>query len=188
MEMIPPKPVITTHIENIPEEMKDKRQWIIWEWGDYDSKKMKYGKKPTSDFTKWSTDKSKWLTFDEAIKQIDDTKGLGFILLDSNLTCLDIDELQGGQSQELNNILTNINSFTETSIYKRGLHIIFNGNYGEGKRSDIKGCDHIEWWDGSSKRWIAITGDIDAYPNLSTPDDPNGDSSGPVPILYQNSY
>jgi hypothetical protein len=155
--------------DNIPQEMRDYRQWIVWRYEDRE------GTKPTkvpycigTGYMASSTDPSTWSTFDDAVRAL--TKGydgIGFVLSDNDPYCfIDLDDpyeknKQGGMKhnnpQEILdrqlNVFNVFNSYAEKSPSGKGLHIIVRGKVPSGRKRAA-----IEVY--SSERYMTMTGDV----------------------------
>jgi hypothetical protein len=152
------KPPIKVDFDKVPTTLKNEKRWFNWTHGDYDPKRQKWGKIPT--ITKWE-DPGNWKTFDDAKKVCEMTEGsygLAFCLAGSDYIFVDIDGIT--KQDTILPIINKISSYTERSIYGKGLHIIFEGSRDEflNNKFDFDGCDHIEVYNGNDTRWIAITG------------------------------
>lgn len=159
----PTKPKIETKFDNIADKLKEENKWFNWEYGDYDAKKNKFAKKPCARFYD-TYNPDKWLSFESAKNNCissEGREGMAFVLKDSDYIFVDIDGID--ITKDNGNILEIVNkiaSYTERSIYGKGLHIIFEGSALDFPRTviNVEGCDHIEVYNGKDKRWFAITG------------------------------
>jgi primase-polymerase (primpol)-like protein len=142
---------------NIPEELKQYPQWVLWKFiyrnGKWTKPPFKINGKMAS-----HTDPNTWASYDEIITAYNNTKdefdGIGFVLTkDDPFTCIDIDHcLQDkdllGYAQEL---VSEFNSYTERSPSGDGLHI-----WVKGELSDALKKPEIEMYD--TRRYITVTG------------------------------
>jgi hypothetical protein len=157
----------TFYPENIPQEMKDNPQWVLWksEKRDGNLTKVPYqvnGKK--ADITKSDT----WTTYERAFTGYDLSiyAGLGFVLTrDTYFVVVDFDHVRqdciypvdGSTSKEWNEgvftEIQNFNSYAEISQSGEGAHVFCKGNI----VADGKKKGNVEMY--CNKRFFAITGD-----------------------------
>ena len=76
------KPTYTPHFNNIPSFLRERKQWIIWNYV-WKSKKKKWDKPPHSPHNGYAcdlTDPDHWVTFDQAIESMRrfNADGIGF--------------------------------------------------------------------------------------------------------------
>jgi len=165
------KPPIKVDFDSVPATLKNDNRWFNWTHGEYDPKRQKWGKVPT--ITRWE-DPANWKTFDEAKKVCELTEGsygLAFCLAGSDYIFVDIDGIV--KQDTILPIINKISSYTERSIYGKGLHIIFEGSSDEfpTNKFEFEGCDHIEVYNGADTRWIAITGNYSNSFDVVQPSD-----------------
>lgn len=147
-------------IDNIPQEMRNFPQWVVWRYEDTDSKKpTKVPYSPRTGTLASVTDPSTWATFDEvcnALKQSNWYSGAGFVLTDDDpFAFIDLDDPKGDQAafdRQLK-IYHEFNSYAERSPSGQGLHIIVKGKLDSGRRRSF-----IEVY--SSARYMTMTGDV----------------------------
>jgi len=147
-------------IENIPQEMRIFRQWVVWRYEDTD------GPKPTK--VPYSalngrlasvTDPATWASFDEAAHCLTKSgmyNGLGFVLTEADpFAFIDLDDTKGDAAalDRQVKIYNEFDSYAERSPSGNGLHIIVKGSLPSGRRRS-----HIEVY--SSARYMTMTGDI----------------------------
>ncbi len=161
-------------IENIPKELKLRKQWVVWCYETIiidteEDAKRKPGKIPIKPLTEINTsvsDPSTWGTFEEALEDLVKNvgnyprrDGLGYVFTRDDPyqgTDLDdcIDPRKGTIDSQALDIIHTINSYTERSKSKKGFHIITKAKLpSEGRR---KG--KTEMYD--SGRFFAFTGDV----------------------------
>lgn len=137
-----------TIIENIPQELKNLKQWVCWVGSDKIPKNAY-----TGGYAK-SNDSTTWSTFEEAIKGCKKYRfdGLGFMFANGYFG-VDLDNC-------LNNIdfcdefVESLQSYTEFSKSGKGIHIICKGELPEGARRK----DNVEMY--STGRYFICTGKI----------------------------
>lgn len=145
--------------QNIPNEMREYPQWVMWRYEDTDSKKPT--KVPYSARTGQLasvTDGQTWATFDECVHAMNSGwyAGIGFVLTDNDpYAFIDLDDTKGDQTalDRQIKIYNEFDSYAERSPSGSGLHIIIKGAIPSGKRRS-----QIEIY--SSLRYMTMTGDI----------------------------
>ena len=147
-------------LNNIPQEMRIFRQWVVWRYEDTD------GPKPTK--VPYSalngrlasvTDPNTWASFDEAAHALTNSgmySGIGFVLTEADpFAFIDLDDTKGDQTalDRQVKIFNEFDSYAERSPSGSGLHIIVKGALPSGRRRSF-----IEVY--SSARYMTMTGDI----------------------------
>lgn len=143
-------------IANIPKEMKEHDQWVLWKL-EKDNKKVPYaitGRKAST------TDRSTWSGFTttvEALKENKGYSGMGFVFSKDDPLCfIDLDHCisdDGEFSALAENILgAFVDTYTEISQSGTGIHIICNASIPKSVKSK-----EVEIYNHS--RYCAITGD-----------------------------
>jgi len=152
--------------ENIPQELKAQRRWVCFKAMIRNGKKTKIPVSPLSKETLLgapSNDSSTWSDFDQAVRFCADRgmDGLGFELGEGGMFALDIsnepDEkgnmMPQAEFQEMaNDFVKTMNSYTEWSVSKNGIHIICYGSLPK----NLKKIRNVEVYD--SLRFFAMTG------------------------------
>ena len=167
------KPVMLAPIYgNIPQEMRERRQWINW--------KLSRNPKPTGkQWTKIPLDPKTrhkaattrditWADFDPACQRYEQyaaqegkgqCEGIGYILRGDHVG-IDLDDCRDPQTGEIDqqalDIIRRIDSYTEVSPSGTGIRIICRGKLPPGARR--KGT--VEMYDESSPRYLTITGHV----------------------------
>ena len=147
--------------KHIPEELKSRKQWIVWN----------KEKKPFYTVTKMasSTDPNTWLTFEESLDLLAKNRnflGIGFCFTNEDpYVGIDLDKciVENGTRIEswAEEILNNLMSYTEVSQSGTGFHIICKGRLpGPGKQKAIEGSPEgkLEIYD--QKRFFYLTGNV----------------------------
>lgn len=146
-----------SNFNNIPQELKDKKQWVV----------VKFTKRPDGEMNKIpcqingslasSTNPQTWTDFNTAVKLISNGHfpALGFVF-NNDYTGIDLDKCVKDNkiAHWANKWIIIFNSYTEYSYSKKGMHIILpNALINPGRK---KG--HYEAY--SSSRFFVFTGDI----------------------------
>lgn len=156
-------PIITHNVmellENVPTEMKQRDQWVLWRLQRRDGKLTKVpfmaNRKPAD-----TTDPETWTSFQDALdayKRFDRYfKGIGYVFSpDDPYTGIDLDKCI--EDDEINDaatvIIEELNSYTERSQSKTGIHVIIKGKI----PGDRRRTGSTEMYD--SGRFFAMTGD-----------------------------
>jgi hypothetical protein len=113
--------------ENIPKELIEKNQWIVWRWELRDGKWTKPPYNPNSGEFAKSTDPNTWVSFNEALEALydgGDWDGLGFMLT-SPYCGIDWDDSvipgTGDLHSRILSDLKGINSYSEYSPSGKGI-------------------------------------------------------------------
>lgn len=158
---------------NIPEELRQLRQWVVWRL------EKREGKKPTKvPYSPWPNggkasvvNWGSWGTFDQAVAAplncvepcdsslpIEQTgfSGIGFVFTANDPYCgIDLDDTHGDQEayQRQLRVFTEFNSYAELSPSGAGMHIIIKGSVPMGRhRADIEVY--------SKERYFTMTGNV----------------------------
>lgn len=150
---------MTTYLSNIPDELKQLKNWCVWKFEKRNGKRTKIPfNAETGEFAK-SNDKSTWSSYETAVNA-EGVDGIGFFFEPPYLG-IDIDDIDDDlhrfkQGDKLDNIVSEFNeafkSYTEVSPSGNGLHIIVKGKIPGSRRR--KG--NIEMYD--SGRFFTMTG------------------------------
>jgi len=158
---------LETRYEKIPQEMKSQRHWVCFKSMVRNGKKTKVPISPNSPEGTLqgapSNDRNTWSDFAQALRFCaeNDLDGLGFELGESGMFGVDIsnhpDEngasMSEAEFQEMaNDFVKSLNSYTEWSVSKNGIHILCYGTLPEG----IRKTANIELYD--NLRFFAMTG------------------------------
>ena len=143
--------MIKFNYENIPNELKSLKRWVLWK---LKSDKGKIPINAKNGYGAKSNDADTWTTFDEALKRVDyfSCEGLGF-MLGNGYFGIDIDHAIDNKNL-IDEFVDSLNSYTEISQSGEGIHIICKGVLPSGARR--KG--NIEMYD--SARFFALTGNL----------------------------
>lgn len=150
---------MTTYLSNIPDELKQLKNWCVWKFENRNGKRTKIPfNAETGEFAK-SNDKRTWSSYETAVNA-EGVDGIGFFFEPPYLG-IDIDDIDDDlhrfkQGDKLDNIVSEFNeafkSYTEVSPSGNGLHIIVKGKIPGSRRR--KG--NIEMYD--SGRFFTMTG------------------------------
>ncbi len=155
-----------TPIENIPEELAERPQWVCWRYEERDEKLTKVPYQPSGpyppDQKASTTDLMTWGTFEAAYRALDNEvrhyDGIGFVFSSADPFCgIDLDKCRDPQTGALDQWAQEIvgrvgEGYVEISPSGTGIHIIIRGSVrGGGMR---KGP--VEMY--SRGRYFTITG------------------------------
>lgn len=146
------------HFENIPEELKNTKQWVCWQAVE-DPKRKKIKKVPINPRTGQgakSNDKKTWVSFQQAFEFYeanDHIAGIGFMFTPPYFG-VDIDDCVGNPEGEalIKEFTETLDSYAEYSPSGKGIHIICKGTIPQG--GNRKG--NIEIYDKA--RYFTVTG------------------------------
>ena len=151
---------------NIPEELRQLRQWVIWRSRDIGPRKnMKIPYNPRTSWNRASVNEpSTWASFDEAVAAAQSNGvGIGFVFTTSDpYIGIDIDDEAKvaperlEQFKELRSRLLLIDSYKELSPSRNGAHIIVKGALP--KRGHRPHGLNVELY--ASGRFFTMTGDL----------------------------
>lgn len=153
--------------ENIPPEMRGKRQWVLWKLEEKDGKQTKIPymvriDQATRGHEKADTTKPQtWDSFENAIASLKKSKGefsgLGFVF-NSDLVGIDLDHCrENGQIKPSEkNWVNRIGSYAELSQSGNGVHVVVKGKKpGTACKNTKLGYEIYD-----QNRFFAITGDV----------------------------
>ena len=142
---------------DIPQELRDLRQWICWREEDIGARKAtkipydaKTGKLASV------TEPETWTDFSSAVNLSGNYSGIGFVFCDSDpFTFVDLDDTNGDSIALARQIEVHktLDSYSEVSPSGKGLHIIVKGKVPAGRRRSF-----IEVY--SSNRYATFTGNV----------------------------
>lgn len=156
----------------ISQELKMLRQWVCWRKQPGENGTIKkIPLNPTTGYPASTTDKSTWASFEQALKAAQDNRlftteagGIGFVFSENDNFCgVDLDDAinEAGEISEFaNEILRELDSYTEKSQSGRGLHIIIRitqplSTIGSGRKMKVGTAD-FECYDAG--RYFIMTG------------------------------
>jgi putative DNA primase/helicase len=148
--------ILPVRVENIPEELMTRPQWVVWRAVGHKPDKVPYS--VTTGRRASSTDLLTWSTFQEALEAYEngDHAGLGFVFSSADpYTGVDLDSCvddEGKIALWAMEIARYFDSYTELSATGTGLHIIVRGNVPNRRKGNIEVY--------SSKRFFTVTGHV----------------------------
>jgi putative DNA primase/helicase len=147
------------NVDNIPEEMRQRRQWVVWKLekrpGEDKPTKMPYiaGGVGRAD----TTDLMTWRSFEVAVQGLETGRynGIGFVFSSGDRYAgVDLDDCRNPESGELEEwaekIVETFGGYAEISQSGTGVHIIVKGKAPNKKRGKVEAY--------SSERFFAMTG------------------------------
>ncbi|MBF0680827.1 MAG: AAA family ATPase [Devosia sp.] len=155
--------------QDIPNELKTLRQWVVWKAITEDGRTTKQPLCPNALYPANVTNPGDWGSFDDAVKAMNDNPsvvaGIGFVFTaDDEYFGIDLDDESKVASQDLvrrqklvDQVMRNTTSYAEVSPSGKGIHIIARGRLS----SD---CRHrnvrlqIEIYD--QRRFFTMTGNL----------------------------
>lgn len=147
-------------LDNIPKEMKDLPNWVLWRYRSRDGKKTKIPYSVTGKPAK-SNDPETWTSFDKAARLMSEYDGVGFMLGNSPFVGIDLDHCldTAERKARAKQLVTDCNTYAEISPSGTGLHIIGKADLEKGFRDN-----DIEVY--PSGRYFTVTGNSfgDALP------------------------
>lgn len=148
----------TELLDNIPEELRTRSQWVVWKMERRNGKDTKVPYIAGGVGKASSTDSLTWRTFDEATRTLDTRRygGIGFVFTSGDpYAGVDLDNCRDPETGELDAWAAEIvaslrGGYTEVSPSGTGVHIIVRGKAPNKKRGDIEAY--------SSERYFTMTG------------------------------
>ena len=128
--------------QGIPEELRERPQWVVWKFVERDEKRTKVPYVPQSFEPASSTDLTTWATFEEAMTalKVGHFDGIGFVFCSADpFVGIDFDDCRDPESGEVDEeVLEFVRSFkssyVEASVSGTGIHLITTGRCREGKK------------------------------------------------------
>lgn len=149
---VPPKPEASA----LPEELLREPRWVCWRWEPRNGKQTKVPIRPDGQPAK-SNDPSTWTSFEVCLAASMRYTGLGIgLMLGDGVVGVDLDHARdpesGALQQWAQEIIDELNSYTEVSPSGTGVHILCRGELPAGRRR--KG--QVEMY--SEGRFFTVTG------------------------------
>ncbi len=146
-------------LENIPEEMRRRNQWIVWKLEKRDGKDTKIPYIAGGVGRASSTDSLTWRSFEEAVQALRTGRydGIGFVFSSGDpFAGIDLDKCRNPDTGELEEwaekIVRKLGGYAEASPSGTGVHIIVRGKAPNKKRGKIEMY--------SSERYFTMTGEV----------------------------
>ncbi|RZV05263.1 hypothetical protein BDK88_4289 [Natrinema hispanicum] len=144
----------------LPEELRERDQWVCWKEEPRDGKPTKIPVTPGSGAFASSTDPETWASFETALEYADtgNADGIGFVFTDDDpIVGVDLDDCRDPASDDVDDIALDIierlDSYTEISPSGTGFHVLIKGELPDGRNR--RGS--IELYD--TARFFTVTGD-----------------------------
>jgi primase-polymerase (primpol)-like protein len=152
--------------EAIPEALRSREQWVCWRVKERDGKDTKVPVIPDDGGFASATDEETWRSFEAAVDYatVGDADGIGFVFTeDDPFVGIDLDDCRdpdsGLPSEDAQDIVVTLESFTEVSPSGTGFHVIIEGDI-PGDRSRKGSVEMYE-----TARFFTMTGDrVEATP------------------------
>ena len=146
--------------ENIPEDLREREQWVCWREEDREGKPTKIPVTPSSGEFASSTDPETWDSFETALKYTatEHADGVGFVFTDDDpIVGVDLDDCRDPKTGDVDDvaldIIDRLDSYTEVSPSGTGYHVLITGELPEGRNRR----GNIELYD--TARFFTVTGD-----------------------------
>lgn len=151
----------------IPQELKGYKNWVCWQ--AYPDPKSHSGisKKPINPRTggfAMPNNSDTWSDFETAVRQSGKYSGIGFMFSNSPFFGVDLDDMpndiqdyqNGGTDNIISEFVNTLQSYTEFSQSKTGVHIICKGTLPEGRRKAKNDSGGFEMYENG--RFFVVTG------------------------------
>ncbi len=145
-------------LNNIPEELRSRPQWVAWKLEERDGKFTKVPHIAGGVGKASSTDSSTWRTFEEAVQALNTGRrdGVGFVFSSGDpYAGIDLDKCRDPETGDLEEwaaeIVADLGGYTEVSPSGTGVHIIVRGKAPNKKRGKVEAY--------SSERYFTMTGE-----------------------------
>ncbi len=129
-------------VENIPEQLTERPQWVCWRLEDRDGKQTKVPYTPGTERRASSTDLMTWRTFEEAIGAYERSEprydGIGFVFCSADpFAGIDLDKCRdpetGAVEEWAQKLIDSVaEGYVEVSPTGTGVHIIVEGTVRSG--------------------------------------------------------
>ena len=146
-------------LDNIPEELRQRPQWLVWKLEERDSKPTKVPYIAGGVGKASSTDSETWRSFEEAIAAFKTGRyeGIGFVFSTGDpYAGVDLDDCRNPETGELEEwaakVVQYLEGYAEVSPSDTGVHIIVRGKAPNKKRGKVEAY--------SSERYFTMTGQV----------------------------
>jgi primase-polymerase (primpol)-like protein len=150
-------PQQTELLQNIPDEMRQRPQWLVWKLEERDGKPTKVPYIAGGVGRASSTDSLTWRSFEEAAQALGTGRynGVGFVFSSGDpFAGIDLDDCRDPETGEIKEwaekIIEAFGGYAEVSQSGTGVHIIVRGKGPNKKRKRVEAY--------SSGRYFAMTG------------------------------
>ncbi|WP_455429445.1 phage NrS-1 polymerase family protein [Natronorubrum halophilum] len=147
-------------ISVLPEQLRERDQWVCWREESRDGKPTKIPVTPGSGEFASSTDPDTWASIETALEYADsgDADGVGFVFTDDDpIVGVDLDDCRNPETRDAEDaaqdIIERLDSYTEISPSGTGFHVLIEGELPDGRNR--RGS--IELYD--TARFFTVTGD-----------------------------
>jgi len=155
--------------DNLPTELKQYRQWVLWRYEKRDSKLTKPPFDCNGEYAS-STDAQTWTDYDKVLKTYSTGSfdGIGFVVTPTDKYCgVDLDHCRNNETGEITqtarDIITRLNSYTEITPSLTGIRIWIKAKLPRNNNARTRKTN-IEIYDQG--RFFTITGNhLDGTPN-----------------------
>lgn len=152
----------------IPQELRNLPNWVCWKAEKNERSHSGISKKPINPRTggyAMSNNPQTWTDFDTACRAAPDYAGIGFMFGGSGYFGVDIDDMpeelekfrNGNEDNIISEFVNTLQSYTEFSQSKTGIHIICKGKLPKGGRKKVHSFGGFEMYD--TGRFFVMTGD-----------------------------
>ena len=145
------------NLDCLPEELRQRRQWVVWKLEERDGKPTKVPYIAGGSGKASSTDSLTWRSFKEAVQALETGRynGIGFVFSSGDpFAGVDLDDCRDPETGELEEwaakIVEAFGSYAEVSQSGTGVHIIVMGKAPNKKRGKVEAY--------SSERYFTMTG------------------------------
>jgi len=145
---------MSNNFDNIPLELRHRKQWVCWQLVTRDGKPTKLPINANTGKLASSTNPDTWSTFDQAVKSMPSFSGIGFVFSpDDGLFGIDLD---GHIDRD---IIDWFGTYAERSQSGTGCHIIGRGKLSR-RGGKVTTGDHQGVEIYSVARYFVVTGDV----------------------------
>jgi putative DNA primase/helicase len=151
--------VIKLNLDCLPEELRQRRQWVVWKLEERDGKPTKVPYIAGGSGKASSTDSLTWRSFEEAVQALETGRynGIDFVFSSGDpFAGIDLDDCRDPETGELEEwaekIVENFGGYAEVSQSGTGVHIIIKGKAPNKKRGKVEAY--------SLERFFAMTGQV----------------------------
>ena len=142
----------------IPQELRNLPNWVCWKAEKNERSHSGISKKPINPRTggyAMSNNPQTWTDFDTACRAAPDYAGIGFMFGGSGYFGVDIDDMpeelekfrNGNEDNIISEFVNTLQSYTEYSQSKTGIHIICKGKLPKGGRKKVHSFGGFEMYD-----------------------------------------